>query len=141
LKLARLMKVANIAGRLVIIPCALLLGHNKTDLGMSLKGLKGDKMKFTFKKYRERYRPEYFDVKLKGKCCGAIDKSKVTDFYRIGLTIEKDEEHDNGNPNCSWMWVFFKTPNCTTAEDCKQWLNDNIELILKRYNLHMFNDS
>jgi hypothetical protein len=86
-------------------------------------------MKFTFKTDRERYRPNYYIIKLKRRECGQIFSHKYSGPWEISFMIYKDETNDDHNSNCKWMWKIIKS--LSTVEECKVWINENIEMIMK----------
>jgi len=97
------------------------------------------KKKFTFKtkkptgKWRAFSSPFHY-IKYKGKQCGRIEH----DFpHKIRLTVIKDDINEDGNPNCSWKWVRIKI-EFDSVQEAKIFLNENIEQIFERMNLHFF---
>lgn len=95
-------------------------------------------MKFTFKtdKATGPYSSFYSDqhsVKLKKKEVGAIG-DKVP--YRIRLQVIKDDIKEDGNSNCSWKWITLKKES-KSLQEAKDFLNDHIDKILEKYNLHL----
>lgn len=98
------------------------------------------KSKFTFKTERptgsySSFFPSQHDIKLKKKKVGMISDRQSKNPWQIRLMIEKDEKHDDGNPNCSWMWISLRKQS-NTLQEAKDFLNENIDNILKLYNLH-----
>ena len=96
-------------------------------------------MKFTFKadvptgRYRS-FHPTTHHIKLNKKACGWFhEQYGKTDG--IWLSIEKDEKHDDGNPNCSWMNIRLKA-KFETVKEVKEFLIENTDAIVKKYNLH-----
>jgi hypothetical protein len=96
-------------------------------------------MKFTFKKEEPHGRYKSFDsttylIKLKRKKCGYFFE-KHSEITKVYFSIEKDEKHDDGNPNCSWMNISLKK-EFKTAEEVKAFLINNTEAINNKYKLH-----
>jgi hypothetical protein len=91
-------------------------------------------MKFTFKRERLDWHPDQYVIKLKRKACGIF-----SDEYpmKIWFSIEKDEEHDDGNPNCSWMNICLRAP-FKSVEDAKIYLQDHTDEIVAKYKLHFY---
>lgn len=95
-------------------------------------------MKFTFKTERStgRYGSFYPDshyIKLKKQAVGSITDGVP---FKIRLQVTKVDINEDGNPNCSWKWITLKKES-QTLQEAKDFLNQNIELILKKYKLHM----
>jgi hypothetical protein len=51
----------------------------------------------------------------------------------------KDDTYDDGNPSCSWMWLFVKE-RFSTEEDARKWMVDHIDRLIEKYSLHFFED-
>lgn len=92
-------------------------------------------MKFTFKMNYERYRPKYYHIKFKKKWCGSFDTTFSGQIDKIRFMIDKDEKFNDSNPNCSWMWISFDV-DFKSVDECKEWLNNNIEMLFKKYKIH-----
>ncbi len=98
------------------------------------------KKKFTFKttkptgRYKSFYSP-YHEIKLNKKVVGNISDAD----FQIGLMVYKNDIMEDGNPNCSWKWIWLKHKS-ETLELAKTFLNDNIDSILDKYDLHSSND-
>ena len=93
-------------------------------------------MRFTFKTKKSvgRYGSFYPDnhyVKFKKQVIGMIEDKQP---HRIRLKVIKNEELDDGNPNCEWMWITLKKESDSVAE-AKEFLNNNIEAIMTKYKL------
>lgn len=91
--------------------------------------------KFTFKttKPTGRYRSfenSWHDIKLDKKVVGCI----VDKTWKIRLTVWKDSEFNNDSPNVDWVWITLKKESAS-LDEAKAFLNDNIDIILKKYNL------
>ena len=100
-------------------------------------------MKFTFKKERPTGRYSSFDaisyhIKLKRKRCGVF-YDNIRTVSKIYLSVEKTEEINDNNPNCSWMNISLKK-KFKTVEETKKFLIDNTEKINKKYKLHFFDN-
>jgi hypothetical protein len=94
-------------------------------------------MKFTFKTERETGKwaflhPPHYLIKLKGKEVGNIEPTYP---YSIRFMIYKDAEHNDNNPNCSWMWVKLNHKS-VSLEYAKIFVNDNIKEITSKYKLY-----
>ena len=94
------------------------------------------KIRFTFKtdkptgSYASFFDPHH-NIKLNGNKIGSIGHKKP---HKIRLMIMKDETHNDGNPNCSWMWTTLKKES-ETLQGAKDWLNENAELIMAKYKI------
>jgi hypothetical protein len=97
--------------------------------------------KFTFKtnKSTGRYRSFYsdtHDIKLNKKLVGHInDKFPFT----IRLVVIKSDINEDKNPNCQWKWITLVHIS-NSLQEAKIWLNENAELIQKKYNLYLMED-
>jgi len=96
-------------------------------------------MKFTFKTEKPTGRYRSFEatmylIKFKKKRCGFMFE-QYSDPIKINLSVEKTLNIDDGNPNCKWMNVSFKK-EFKNIDDAKKWLNENIELIMKKFTLY-----
>lgn len=92
-------------------------------------------MKFTFKIVKINDWYSYTEIKLKRKVCGTIYMTKDFNDHRIGLKIEKNEKYNDNNPNCKWMNILIKK-GFQTETEAREWLQMNIEGIMKNYILH-----
>lgn len=93
--------------------------------------------KFTFKttKPTGRYRSfdsDYHDIKFKGVVVGSIVSSKP--FKCRFMVIKNGTTIKDDNPNCPWKWITLKKES-ETLQDAKDWLNANIEGIMKQWPL------
>jgi hypothetical protein len=93
--------------------------------------------KFTFKTEHPTGRYRSFEddnhiIKFEGKEVGSIEANKP---FKINLMIKKDDKHNDSNPNCSWKHIYFKR-EFETLDSAKEWLNQNIDKILKEVTLH-----
>ncbi|GJQ43855.1 MAG: hypothetical protein JETCAE03_33530 [Ignavibacteriaceae bacterium] len=92
--------------------------------------------KFTFKtekptgKWRSFHQPTHY-IKLGREICGHIDPENFT----ISLMIIKNDINEDSNPNCSWKWIRLKKES-KTLQEAKDFLNENIEVLLSKYNIH-----
>jgi hypothetical protein len=97
--------------------------------------------KFTFKtnKSTGRYRSFYsdtHDIKLNKKLIGHIDAKFP---FAIRFMIIKSNINEDKNPNCKWKWILLKQES-NSLQEAKNWLNENTELIQKKYNLYLMED-
>ena len=97
--------------------------------------------KFTFKTRKATGRYRSFDkdwhaIKYLGKDVGSIDDKKP---HQIRLMVIKDDKIKDNNPNCTWKNIFLAT-KFESIQEAKDFLNDNIEKILKQFNLHLQED-
>ena len=51
------------------------------------------------------------------------------------MTVIKKDINEDGNPNCKWRNIELKQES-KSVDEAKQWLNDNIDSILREYELH-----
>lgn len=75
------------------------------------------------------------DCKIKKQTFGTIDAptwQTKDNKWSIRIMIKKDQPDDN--PNCDWRWIGFRA-RFDEPEQAKQWLQDNIESIQKKYTL------
>lgn len=96
--------------------------------------------KFTFKTTKptgpySSFWDEYHAIKLKKKKVGAIEDKT----WRIRLTVMKTETITDDNPNCDWKWITLKKQS-NSLQEAKDWLNQNIDGILKNYTLYFDED-
>jgi len=94
--------------------------------------------KFTFKKhpkhtglYAVGHPYSSVDIKLNKKKVGQINAPNGYDKrWQVGFTVVKKDIMEDGNPNCSWKWVFVES--ClATEEAARQYIKDNTEELLK----------
>lgn len=104
------------------------------------------KTKVTFKKHPQQkglsrvgnpYRG--YDIKIKKVKFGTIyaPSWRAGSRWGVQFAIEKDENNDDGNSNCSWMWLFAPL-EFESDESAKEWIQSNIDEILNKYTLHYF---
>ena len=92
-------------------------------------------MKFTFKtehptgRYRSFY-PSHHYIKFLKKEVGKISDED----YAIRFMVIKDDILEDGNPNCDWKWIKLKKES-SSLQEAKEWLNQNIELLFKKYKI------
>jgi len=55
--------------------------------------------------------------------------------FRINLMVIKEDINEDGNPNCLWKWIRLNK-EFGALDEAKQFLLDNADEILKKYNLH-----
>jgi hypothetical protein len=95
-------------------------------------------MKFTFKttpatgRYRSFY-PDTHEIKFKRKVCGLITDQTP---HKIRLQVIKKDINEDKNPNCSWKWITLKYEG-KTLQETKDFLNANIDKIIKDLQLHL----
>lgn len=100
---------------------------------------------FTFKKEpldtraaASRLASKQTTIKRKGKDCGTIvDHGK--NGWGVDLQIIKDEDHNDGNPNCPWMWLSINR-RFEAESDARQWLQANGKRITRAYTLWLGED-
>lgn len=98
-------------------------------------------MKFTFKINRPTGKWKSFDyttvdVKLDGKRVGTISENRIySTQWKISFHIEKKDIMEDGNPNCTWRNIFLAN-KFSSIEEAKNWLNENIDTLMKKYALH-----
>lgn len=96
------------------------------------------KKKFTFKttkptgRYKSFYSP-YHEIKLNKKLVGDIDDEPP---YKITLMVTKKDINEDGHPNCPWKRIKLKQQS-DSLESAKIFLNEHINIILDRYDLHL----
>ena len=92
-------------------------------------------MKFTFKtnKPTGRWRcfdPVHTEIKLNKICVGWISSSD----YKIWLSVKKKDIMEDGNSNCAYKNIGLKK-NSSSLQEVKDFLNDNIDEILEKWEL------
>ena len=97
--------------------------------------------KFTFKTIKPtgKWKSSLYHViliKLNKKECGSID---ATHPHKIRLMVVKDDINEDGNTNCIWKWITFKS-EFKTIEDAKSFLNENFITITSKYNIYLSED-
>ena len=98
-------------------------------------------MKFTFKtipatgRYRSFY-PDEHQIKFKKKVCGHISDGVP---YKIKLQIIKKDINEDKHPNCPWKFIVLKHES-KTLQEAKDFLNANIDEIIKTHNLQLYLD-
>lgn len=97
--------------------------------------------KFTFKTEKPAGRWNSFSssehyIKFKKQQVGLINPTAP---HKIRLQIIKPDINEDGNPNCDWKWITLKK-EFTSIQEAKDFLNVNIELIFKTYNLKLLED-
>jgi len=103
-------------------------------------------MKFTFKKHPKEtgiravgHTRQSVDIKLNGKRVGLIIAptwSSVDSLWHINLSIKIEPTTEEP---CTWKWITLKFKSATEAE-CRQFLNDNTQILISKFNLHQFED-
>jgi len=94
---------------------------------------------FTYKKENPegRYRCFHattYNIKLKRKKIGFFFENHGNPI-KIYFSIEKDETHNDGNPNCSWMNIHLKK-EFKTVEEVKEFLKENFNYFINKYKFH-----
>lgn len=92
--------------------------------------------KFTFKTEKPKgkwssFYPTQNHIKLDKMKVGSIDDN---DPYKIRLMVIKDDLMEDKTPNCQWKWIELKKKS-KTLQEAKDFLNENIDLILMTYKL------
>src|SRR5271169_2998757 len=97
-------------------------------------------MKLTFKTIKPvgRYKSfhgDYTVIKFNKKQIGMFigdgdNERHYEPPYQVRLMIYKDDINSDGNPNCEWKWITYKHKE-DTLDGIKQWLNKNIDTIIK----------
>lgn len=107
--------------------------------------------KFTFKKnpasgLAQVAKPYGYgtDVKLRGKTVGTIrppNAQALSQDWRAAVMVEKSSPGvpDDGNPNCSWRWITFRT-QFSSEEQAREWLRAHAAEIVSRYALRYSED-
>lgn len=95
------------------------------------------KQKFTFKTERptgafNSFFPKKNEIKLNRKVCGLIEDDIP---HQIRLMVIKSDINEDGNPNCKWKWIKLGKKS-ESLQEAKDFLNENIETIMAKYNLH-----
>lgn len=98
-------------------------------------------MKFTFKKEiptgrYSSFELEKHDIKLNKKVIGTINKSQKDGLFSISLAIKKEVMKENPAP---FKWITLKG-RFDTAEEARQLLLKNTDLIVQKYDLYSFED-
>lgn len=92
--------------------------------------------KFTFKTEKptgkwKSFQKASHSIKLNKCWVGSIEPEYP--FYIRLMVIKKDIMEDK-NPNCEWMWKTLAHKS-QSLDEAKQFCNDNIDLILNKFNL------
>jgi len=72
------------------------------------------------------------DVKLNGLQCAKISApnwSSKDNLYHVMIAVTNDEG--------GWNWITLKK-STATLQEMKDWLKENTEVIVEKYNLHFF---
>lgn len=93
-------------------------------------------MKFTFKTQKptgqwKAFENDTHSIKLDKKEVGTIHYKKP---FTIRLMVYKNYLMEDGNPNCKWKWIALDHES-ESLKDAQIFLNENINSILKHYNL------
>lgn len=102
--------------------------------------------KFTFKKQKREtglsgvgYPNPNTDIKFNKKVCGTIcaPNWQTEDHkWRIRLAVMKPE---GMSENCDWKWISFKA-RFDTEQQAREWLQQNVDSLLKKYQFHDLGD-
>lgn len=82
----------------------------------------------------------YTDIRLNGKKCGTISGGFPRNpNINIQICLVKNEKFDDGNPNCSWAWLYLKN-DCKTEDEARIFAEEKLLLIAKdpQYTLNFF---
>jgi hypothetical protein len=81
------------------------------------------------------------DIKINKKTIGRImppSWNSKDNGWKIQLMIIKKDIMEDKNPNCVWRNITFKNqPFCEKEEDARVWLRDNIEGIVKVWDIYI----
>ena len=99
-------------------------------------------MRFTFKTEKPTGPYSSFDsdrnvIKYQKKEVGLIYQSD--NGFKVQLAVVKKDLNADKNPNSPWRWAFFKK-EFTSLQEAKEWLNSNIEGLMSKFELYLFND-
>ena len=97
--------------------------------------------KFTFKIIKPTGKWKSFEsdiilIKLNKKECGYIEPDEP---HKVRLMVVKNNINEDGNPNCIWKWITFKS-EFKTIEDAKSFLNENFITITSKFNIFLSED-
>ena len=77
-----------------------------------------------------------FDIKLDGLICGHISSPQPPyEPWKIKLMIIKADIKEDGNANCTWKWITFKS-EFNEAQQAKDWVREHWESITSKYNVY-----
>jgi hypothetical protein len=96
--------------------------------------------KFTFKTVKPTGKWKSFDnpqhlIKLDGSEVGTISYKD----FKIRLMVIKKDITEDGNKNCIWKWIMLKK-EFNSLDEAKIFLNNNINQILKQWELYKITD-
>lgn len=97
--------------------------------------------RFTFKTDKPTgrfasFEKDYNHIKFNKKDVGTIDDGAP---FKIRLMVVKEDINEDGNPNCPWKWIRLKQES-KSLQEAKDFLNNNFEVIMKRYKLFQMED-
>jgi hypothetical protein len=98
-------------------------------------------MKFSFRKVIQAgkwrsFQEECHEIKLNKKVVGRIKWSREDGLFLISLVVKKNVTKEDP---ASFKWITLKG-RYNTAEEARQMLGKNIDIILQRYNLYSFEE-
>ncbi len=96
-------------------------------------------MQFTFKTEKptgkwKAFQSDQHYIKFKGKEVGEIGHEHP---FTIRLMVIKDDINEDKNTNCKWKWIKLSKKSESLME-AKDFLNNKIDSIMEKYNLHLF---
>jgi hypothetical protein len=111
------------------------------------------KVNFSFKKdvpvgrYRSFDAQNNYDIKLNRKVVGSIGEVRTIGpsvkedegKFVLRFIVNKKDPMEDKNPNCVWKWITLKR-RFESAEEAKQFVLDNAEIIMKQFDLHCLED-
>ncbi len=98
-------------------------------------------MKATFKTIKptgqwKSFQKDSIRIKINKKEVGYIINETP---FKIRLMIFKADINEDGNPNCTWKWITLKKES-KTIEETKQFIKDNTEKIIEKFNLRYISE-
>ena len=76
------------------------------------------------------------DIKLDGCFCGWIHSDNPGESpWKISLQVIKADIKEDGNTNCAWKWITFKS-EFNEAQQAKDWVREHWESITSKYNVY-----
>lgn len=95
--------------------------------------------KFTFKTTKPKGRYSWLNEPHHEILLKKIPVGTIGNNNKITLHVIKDDIMVDGNPNCCWNRTYLEY-EAPTLNDAKVFLNDNFEIILKQFNLYVYED-
>lgn len=96
--------------------------------------MKNNKFAFKTNKPATSFENATVDIKLDKMLVGYIYVKNG--YYKINISVIKDDNNEDDNINCDWKWVQFKY-NGVSFDETKIWLNENIDYIISNFNLKL----